>query len=386
MSTNKYRIHIDLMLARILILFPVTSSVGKLLPLSLNQVMVLFLVVLIVIKQLENGKIQKRNLNILLYTSFFVINGLILTTEMSLNLENCIYWVTTIIVLSYIGYKNNREALFLSFKKSQKLIAYSSLLTILINVFGMFSSQNYEDTGAYRGYMVTSHSMASTMVLGISILLLYKKNFFHVVSIAAEVFILFTAQARTFMIPLSVLLYFELRQWITSPTKRRCIIGCVVMITFIVFPSTSMADKFIETLNNPYARDWLSGITNFRSTLWEGDIFRFVNENWYLKFFGNGFSYTYQLHERMYGVKIWSHNDFFNLLIATGVVGLAGYLYILLDTINRLQKEHKTPFYSLLLIFMVFGTAFFNGFYLYTAVVFSFVVLVIGENIAKREI
>ena len=106
-----------------------------------------------------------------------------------------------------------------------------------------------------------------------------------------------------------------------------------------------MADKFMETINNPYARDWLSGLTNFRSTLWKGDIDRFAAETWYLKLFGNGFSYTYQLHENLYGVKIWSHNDFFNLLLATGVIGLIGYIYMLLNTILTLHRGHRDCFF-----------------------------------------
>lgn len=112
------------------------------------------------------------------------------------------------------------------------------------------------------------------------------------------------------MLPLAVILYFELRQWITHKTKRRAVIAIMAAVVIMIFPYTSMADKFMETINNPYARDWLSGLTNFRSTLWKGDIDRFAAENWYLKLFGNGFSYTYQLHENLYGVKIWSHNDF----------------------------------------------------------------------------
>ena len=379
MESNKTSGNIDLMIACVLVFFPLTSSIGKLIPFSINQVLVLLLVLLIILKVLINGKIQIPSMFVILFMIFFAFNGLVLSTELSLNIENCIYWATTILLLTYIWKEKNRVALYEAFQSCQKQILLSTILVIVINFVGLLYGTNYELTGAYKGFMVTSHSMASTMILSIANLTLYKKNSFHVVSVTLLTLFLFASQARTFMLPLAVILYFELRQWITHKTKRRAVIAIMAAVVIMIFPYTSMADKFIETINNPYARDWLSGLTNFRSTLWKGDIDRFAAENWYLKLFGNGFSYTYQLHENLYGVKIWSHNDFFNLLLATGVIGLIGYIYMLLNTILTLHRGHRDCFFSFLFTLMIFGTAFFNGFYLYIAVVFAFEVLAAGR-------
>lgn len=289
-------------------------------------------------------------------------------------------------MLIYLWKERNRIALYNAYQNAQKQMAFSAVVVISINLLGLLFGTNYEQTGAYKGFMVTSHSMASTMVLAISNMSLYKKNIFHIISVTIMTFLLFASQARTFMLPLAVILYFELRQWMPDKIKRRAVIAIAIVSFVLIFPYTSMADKFMETLHNPYARDWLSGITNFRSTLWEGDIDRFVTENWYLKLFGNGFSYTYQLHEALYGVKLWSHNDFFNLLIATGIIGLFGYVWILLNTIYSLHKDHKIWWFSFLFVTMIFGTAFFNGFYLYIAVVFSFAVLAVRTHIVLEDI
>lgn len=386
MESSKTSVNIDMMIACILICFPLTSSVGELIPFSMNQILVLLLVLLIILKEIVDGKTQAAIIFVLLYVLYFTVNGLVLSTELSLNLENCIYWATTILLLIYLWKERNRIALYNAYQNAQKQMAFSAVVVISINLLGLLFGTNYEQTGAYKGFMVTSHSMASTMVLAISNMSLYKKNIFHIISVTIMTFLLFASQARTFMLPLAVILYFELRQWMPDKIKRRAVIAIAIVSFVLIFPYTSMADKFMETLHNPYARDWLSGITNFRSTLWEGDIDRFVTENWYLKLFGNGFSYTYQLHEALYGVKLWSHNDFFNLLIATGIIGLFGYVWILLNTIYSLHKDHKIWWFSFLFVTMIFGTAFFNGFYLYIAVVFSFAVLAVRTHIVLEDI
>ena len=369
----------------IFILFPITSSINNILPVSLNRVLLLLFIILLIFRQLCHGKIYKRSVCTLMFVAFFSANGIILTKEMSLNIENCIYWVTTIIVLLYISYRENRIALVKEFQKRQRFIGISAAITILINLIGFFVGSSFEATGAYRGFMVTSHSMASTMILGMALLLLYPKNKFHVIAVLLETLILFATEARTFMLPLAVLLYFELRLWVRDGKRRKFIIVCFMILVVLVLPYTGMAKKFVETLNNPYAVDWLSGLTNFRSTLWEGDICRFMTEPMYYKLFGNGFSYTYELHNELYGMKIWSHNDFFNLLIAVGVVGVICYLYILCSTIRRLHREHQSLFYTMLFSGMIFGTAFFNGFYLYIALVFAFTILAISPNITKTS-
>lgn len=381
MASNKGYQNLNLVIAKIIILFPLTSSVGRLIPFSLNQIMVLLLITIIILKQIKLGKLHKKSILIIGYLLFFTLNGLLLTTDIRLNIENCTYWITTILILMYMRYSENRVYLKNSYMRLQSWIKMSTVVTIFINCLGLLNSTNYEATGAYIGYMVTSHSMASTMILAITNLLFYKKNIFHIVALLFLTVILFFSEARTFMVPLAVILYFELRQWVPNKNKRKMIICIGVIILIIVFPYTSMAKKFIETLENPYARNRLSGITNFRSTLWEADIAQFMAENIYYKLFGNGFSYSYQLHDKLFGVKIWSHNDFFNLLIATGFLGMSGYIYILIDLLYKLHNYHKNKFYTFLFFIMIFVTAFFNGFYLYISVVFAFILISINNNI-----
>lgn len=116
-----------------------------------------------------------------------------------------------------------------------KQILLSTILVIVINFVGLLYGTNYELTGAYKGFMVTSHSMASTMILSIANLTLYKKNSFHVVSVTLLTLFLFASQARTFMLPLAVILYFELRQWITHKTKRRAVIAIMAAVVIMIF-------------------------------------------------------------------------------------------------------------------------------------------------------
>lgn len=97
MESSKTSVNIDMMIACILIYFPLTSSVGELIPFSMNQILVLLLVLLIILKEIVDGKTQAAIIFVLLYVLYFTVNGLVLSTELSLNLENCIYWATTIL-------------------------------------------------------------------------------------------------------------------------------------------------------------------------------------------------------------------------------------------------------------------------------------------------
>ena len=127
MESNKTSGNIDLMIACVLVFFPLTSSIGKLIPFSINQVLVLLLVLLIILKVLINGKIQIPSMFVILFMIFFAFNGLVLSTELSLNIENCIYWATTILLLTYIWKEKNRVALYEAFQSCQKQILLSKL-------------------------------------------------------------------------------------------------------------------------------------------------------------------------------------------------------------------------------------------------------------------
>lgn len=373
---NLKEIDLNRIFVDVLIFFPLTSSVGQLIPFSLNRLLLVVLIATLLLQILQNGKIHKESAAILLGVLFFSLNGLLLTTDISLNLENCIYWFVTILLMLYISYYSNRAMIRLELIRKEKAIKIITIIVIAINIAGLLFPENYENTGAYVGFMVTSHSVASTMIMNLALLLYCARNWIHLFLTLGCTFFVFIAEARTFLLPLAVILYFELRCWLRNAHYRRLLMMVMCIVAVIALPYTSVGKKFVDTLNNPYARDWLSGLTNFRSTLWEGDIAAFIQENWYRKLLGNGFSLTYQLHEKLYGVKIWSHNDFFNLLIATGLCGLLEYCYILFGTLYKLHRQHRNKFYSFLFFLFVFVSAFFNGFYLYIALVFAFSIMV----------
>ena len=143
MESSKTSVNIDMMIACILIYFPLTSSVGELIPFSMNQILVLLLVLLIILKEIVDGKTQAAIIFVLLYVLYFTVNGLVLSTELSLNLENCIYWATTILLLIYLWKERNRIALYNAYQNAQKQMAFSAVVVISINLLGLLFGTNY---------------------------------------------------------------------------------------------------------------------------------------------------------------------------------------------------------------------------------------------------
>ena len=80
---------------------------------------------------------------------------------------------------------------------------------------------------------------------------------------------------------------------------------------------------------------------------------------------------------------IYAHNDYLNILIANGVVGLLIYIVTLMDFIVQTVKRQKVKLVAVLLAVFIFAfNAFFNGEYNYPAATLSimFLFLILGKE------
>ncbi|WP_428661403.1 hypothetical protein [Runella sp.] len=101
--------------------------------------------------------------------------------------------------------------------------------------------------------------------------------------------------------------------------------------------------------------------TSGRSIFWMNAISKIKTDGYSLiNFFGRGPKASFTFNEATFGLKIWMHNDYLDLLFNIGVWGLCLYLYSLVYFFNRVKA---------LYLFLVFIFAsLFNGFLYYDAI------------------
>ena len=101
------------------------------------------------------------------------------------------------------------------------------------------------------------------------------------------------------------------------------------------------------------------------------------------RLFGQGYNFVYYVNKKAIDAYIYAHNDYLNILIANGVVGLLIYIVALMDFIVQTVKRQKVKFAAVLLSVFIFAfNAFFNGEYNYPAATLSimFLFLILGKE------
>ena len=228
-------------------------------------------------------------------------------------------------------------------------------------------TQNSYDL-AFWGFCGQMHRFAGTALFAIfgSILeyIITKRKRKLLFSIFPIIAILL-CDARTYIIIASVLVLFTVLLLIKNKYLRRLVLlFSLIGIIFIGLYYTSMrASSNIFVLEN-YGS--LHFITSGRSTFWKIDIEEFFKTPFWNIIFGDGYNFVYNVNEELYGSPIWAHNDYINILLANGIIGLFIYfyaIYLLIKTVSRKVKFNKL--YLMMFLFILFFNAFFNMLYTY---------------------
>ena len=134
-----------------------------------------------------------------------------------------------------------------------------------------------------------------------------------------------------------------------------------------------MSEKIAYTLDESNYGDFWFRITSSRSVIWSKIINGFNELNIFEKIFGAGFGFSNSV------AMHYSHNDFIEIIVTHGYIGIILYMISIILLIKILFKNKKIPFIILFLcIFIWFFNAFFNMFYSYICVSLSYPFLLIA--------
>lgn len=359
----------------------VVSPINELLPFSLNRLVTM----LFMVEQLyDTCYVQKRVNMFWIYSMGYWISSslfsFVIGPRLGETLADTIYMINLFLMVELLLNNRRINEIIAYAKASRKKILSVVAVTEIIIAVTALSPYSYEPNGALKGCMYNSHSMASTAILATSLVMLCVELNHHrlnklisveTVEIIVAVGIVLASKSRTFLIPMAILFW---RYLMALPIKKnqRVLVAFVFFVAGLYIAREPIMIKFKETLDNPYAKNTLAAVTNFRSELWKCDLSYFKEESLFHKLFGNGFSFVRQLHEDRLNARLWSHNDVTYLLISNGLVGLLTYGLLYGKCIKAVCKKKSHYLY---MGAMVFFPMLVNGFYIYGAMVWSFMIL-----------
>lgn len=303
----------------------------------------------------------------------FII-GIFQSDQYSIVLRDGSKFITIIMILSLC----TEDAFLSSFKeftnKKIKLIKNQIIIIYIIFLLQTLDSSKYMimyDEKMFTGGLSHPHTLAYLILLIIiminsirDIRKSYKITYY--ILIIESLYLLVLSSARLALIcGIFIIIFFNK--------------DIILMILGILLSSIYIHLNGIGSITffSKFARARERGsVSSGRNILWEIDMNHFKNSNIINKLIGNGIDFPYKLHLKEYGDAIWSHNDFFNILIVNGVIGLGIYVYVLMNYIISISRDRslgdKLSICGLLIL-----VAFGNGLYSYTDFIIALVYIAI---------
>lgn len=278
-----------------------------------------------------------------------------------------IRWIGMITYLYILSQKRILRILKKYYSFNRKYIFNAALLVIALEVISIFFKFSYEKVwdGIYFKSIMYSPHVNSYFLIAVSIYFMllyidnYKKNFSLSLVIVSNILNLLTGARTSAVISLGILFIF-LIAFLKFTKKIVYIILAVILIILILaffriieLTNIPLIEKCINVLNNP------SGILNGRNYIWSNmsnyiiEHFKLIN---YL--FGVGLAQSMNINYMYIQQQLWAHNDFIEIFIGTGIVGISVFLRILYTYV----KSNREYF----MFFLILIVMFFNGIFLYT--------------------
>ena len=291
-----------------------------------------------------------------------------------------IYYVNWILfTVTIVTYKNKLIEWIINNKKVIRNIVILWNTIVIISIPFPASYYVKEAGEVYFGsFTGTVFRLCPTalMIQTLCIILIVKfKNKKFFLGMIIPLYCAFAGSSRTYLV--LIVLQFLLALYMS--VKNRKVLYSVIILTIIgivlILKESSIMKKILYTLDSSNYGDFMFRITSSRSLIWEQILDGFSNYNWFNKIFGGGYKASFSLNTN----NVYAHNDFIEILVTFGYIGLVSYLVsmrLLLKSMFK-NKNVKIGFY-ICCIFIWFFNAMFNQFYNYTCAAFSFPFLLVS--------
>lgn len=285
-------------------------------------------------------------------------------------------FITFIILLNLCVVEKFKNSLYKFIFNYQTYIKFQILVIYIILFLHTLDSSKYNsmyDERMFTSVFPHSHSLAYCVLLMITLIdIIYKNNkskFMYRFLMLESMYILMLTSARLATI-VGLIMIFTLNKDYILAVVTTLFGGVYIKLKGI--ENISFVKKFIESAN-------YGSVTSGRNILWDIDLSYFNRSSLINKILGNGTDFSYKLHLEKYGSAIWSHNDFFNVLLAYGLMGLLIYFYTVINYIlTGINRNNLIERISMSIV--LFSLAFGNGAYIYTDFIMLLVILPIAYD------
>ena len=328
---------------------------------NINKIMMIGIIGLLFFKVITS-KQEIKYLVVLFLTGIVYITAFIFTKE-SVNMNTYFYFILWI--LYFIFLNNNYDKIIDYANNNVKFIKAVLYIWNTLVLVSFFIKKSYI-RGFFSPFGCGEHRFGSSclMITALNYILVLKTNKkrYFIFSILPIIGIAMGG-ARTYLaiylVMIMCLFYLNCeKKWMfyimLIPT---------ILLLFYFILNSPIGNKFENTYSEGY-NGFLATFTSGRSNFWKYDLQEFFKLPILQQFVGNGFDFVYSVNLKYINMKIFAHNDFINLLMNFGYIGVFLYGYIFSQFCQKnlvnINKVQKYSFY-----FIWFFNAFFNMVYTY---------------------
>lgn len=348
-------------------------------PINLNRILVVVMVMILGFSLLNAGP-NKWHIAIYVYLLFLFGYNFFVSEQYAVSLLAYIRYTVMLLYLMLFSKLEAWKTFNLSYIKYSRFIHFVTGVDLCIILLLLLLPQGYEIKWGGETYLRGEHTMASGCCLAMSLMVLWLLekdfSFFRMGILLIYLFAVLQAGARTFIIPALILLYCYIKTKVIKRAERYTIYALGMVGILLLFINSNMIKKFIwgfHVFSNT-DKTFFSSLSSGRSTFWLIDLKDYFSSNILYQVIGHGFDYIHALNLEMTGMAVQAHNDFINVLVAAGILGLLIYILCWYKFFNCVLPLVRRKEKILLIVYFLFP-AFINGFYTYYHLSSSFFVL-----------
>lgn len=334
------KINIKKIIMYIVIFFPITTVIQGIPVLgNINRVM-MFLLLGFMMMGMYGKKTKIKNILISFITVILYICAIANTNKgVELNLNIYFYFLFWIIFFIYI--KENYNLLMEFVREKYDIIFKVINVWSAIVIISLFFRSSYNVDGYFSPFGCGEHRFGSCCVMITTLIYIVasrvnKKSvtLYYILPIIG----IGLSGARTYLAIYIVLILCIF--YMNCKNKMIFYISLIPVLIFIMvlIKISPVGDKFVNTYTDGY-NGMLATFTSGRSHFWKYDIEAFNELSILKKMIGNGFDFVYYINLTKVNLSIWAHNDFINVLMNFGYIGLILYLYVFFDFSLKILKE-----------------------------------------------
>jgi O-antigen ligase len=218
----------------------------------------------------------------------------------------------------------------------------------------------YADIIGHTGIFQGAHAASITYTLAVIILInnlfhvqgsdknrFYNHKFYNLILIGIGIYSIYAVFVRTgyLMFIVAVLVFIFLRFKFTFK-RISIILVTIIIITGGIFRLVQSNDAFRARLFDQRIHD-NNTIGSGRLIFWQNAYERWLNGNTFEIIFGIGMDNFKDYQYQKIGMRIFSHNQFFDSLVQNGLIGIILYLLMLISLFNFIRKRKHYKGYRL---------------------------------------